>query len=379
MQQVELARALGFEPPEYVHHGLLLGDDGKKLSKRNSPVAAVADLREAGIPAVALRTYLEELGEPAHDVHLDLPRIRRLAIDAIASMPDEELAAAAGAPPELVPALRGARDLIEARELAQSILAPGDGQGLGGGAADARALRGAARERRRRPRARPRAEGRRRRPQVAPPRADRCRAGPGALGGDRRAPARRGAAEGRCGSIAPSSAGSWSCRRRPAPIGMYVCGPTVYARAHIGNARPYVVCVVGGALAAAARLRGDARPQHHRRERQDLRGRAGCERRARCRRGDGVVSRGHGPLRPRRGRPLAEGDGVDGRDRRVHRRPRRARVRVRGRRGRLLPRRAGRGLRQAVGPAAGPGRGAGAEPAQGGSARLRPLEGEQAR
>ncbi len=27
----------------------------------------------------------------------------------------------------------------------------------------------------------------------------------------------------------------------PGPIGMYVCGPTVYARAHIGNARPYVV------------------------------------------------------------------------------------------------------------------------------------------
>ena len=27
----------------------------------------------------------------------------------------------------------------------------------------------------------------------------------------------------------------------PAQIGMYVCGPTVYQRAHIGNARPYVV------------------------------------------------------------------------------------------------------------------------------------------
>jgi cysteinyl-tRNA synthetase len=27
----------------------------------------------------------------------------------------------------------------------------------------------------------------------------------------------------------------------PALIGMYVCGPTVYARAHIGNARPYLV------------------------------------------------------------------------------------------------------------------------------------------
>ncbi len=27
----------------------------------------------------------------------------------------------------------------------------------------------------------------------------------------------------------------------PEPVGMYVCGPTVYQRAHIGNARPYVV------------------------------------------------------------------------------------------------------------------------------------------
>jgi cysteinyl-tRNA synthetase len=28
---------------------------------------------------------------------------------------------------------------------------------------------------------------------------------------------------------------------RPGPIRMYVCGPTVYARAHVGNARPFVV------------------------------------------------------------------------------------------------------------------------------------------
>ena len=46
------------------------------------------------------------------------------AIEAIAEMPDEELAAAVGAPVELVPVLRGARDLNEARELADQVLEP---------------------------------------------------------------------------------------------------------------------------------------------------------------------------------------------------------------------------------------------------------------
>src|SRR3954470_17405358 len=27
----------------------------------------------------------------------------------------------------------------------------------------------------------------------------------------------------------------------PGPIRMYICGPTVYARAHVGNARPFVI------------------------------------------------------------------------------------------------------------------------------------------
>src|SRR5205823_2910423 len=67
--------ALGTEPPEYVHHGLILGADGKKLSKR-AEGATVASLRESGIPAEAVRDYLEELDLPRHDVHLDLPRIR---------------------------------------------------------------------------------------------------------------------------------------------------------------------------------------------------------------------------------------------------------------------------------------------------------------
>src|SRR6266480_1587972 len=116
-----LFEVLGAKPPEFVHHGLILGEDGKKLSKR-AEGATVGSLREAGIPAEAVRGYLDELGLPRHDVHYDLPRIRRLAIEAIAAMPDAELAERAGAPVGLVPVLRGARDLNEARELAKAIL-----------------------------------------------------------------------------------------------------------------------------------------------------------------------------------------------------------------------------------------------------------------
>jgi glutamyl-tRNA synthetase len=119
----ELTRALGAQPPEYIHHGLLVGDDGKKLSKRHG-AASLGDLREQGIPAQAVRVYLEELGLPRGDAHLDIPRIRRLAIEAIAALPDDELARLAEAPPEALPALRGARNLVEAREIAESLLTP---------------------------------------------------------------------------------------------------------------------------------------------------------------------------------------------------------------------------------------------------------------
>jgi hypothetical protein len=71
-----------------------------------------------------VRAYLDELDLPEHDVHLDLARLRRLAIDAIAAMSDEELARAAHAPLEAVPVLRGARSLVEAREYARLVLEP---------------------------------------------------------------------------------------------------------------------------------------------------------------------------------------------------------------------------------------------------------------
>jgi glutamyl-tRNA synthetase len=119
----ELTVALGGRPPEYVHHGLILGPDGRKLSKRD-PISSIADLRDAGIPPEAVRAYLDELGLPRHDVQLDVARIRRLAVEAIAAMSDEELAARVGVSLELVPALRGARDLGEARDFARQILEP---------------------------------------------------------------------------------------------------------------------------------------------------------------------------------------------------------------------------------------------------------------
>ncbi len=121
--QRRIARALGGELPDVIHHGLLLGDDGKKLSKRAAH-SSVGDLRDEGIPAAAVRAYLDELGLPRHDVHLDLPRIHRLAIDAIATMGDAELADAAGGPVSIAPALRGARTLVEARTIAQQIIDP---------------------------------------------------------------------------------------------------------------------------------------------------------------------------------------------------------------------------------------------------------------
>jgi glutamyl-tRNA synthetase len=118
-----LHEALGTRAPEYVHHGLILGEDGKKLSKRVAG-STVESLRGLGIPAEAVRRYLEELGLPRHDVHYDLPRIRRLSVEAIEAMTDEELAGRVGIPASAVPVARGARDLEEARDYAAQVLEP---------------------------------------------------------------------------------------------------------------------------------------------------------------------------------------------------------------------------------------------------------------
>jgi hypothetical protein len=119
--QAALIRALDGEPPQYVHHGLLLGEDGRKLSKRHG-AASLADLCELGFPPEAVRSYLEELGLPRHDVHLDLGRLRRLSTEALGMLTDEDLARRVGVPVSAAPVLRGARDLAEARDYATLVL-----------------------------------------------------------------------------------------------------------------------------------------------------------------------------------------------------------------------------------------------------------------
>jgi glutamyl-tRNA synthetase len=59
--QVQLFRALGFETPEFAHLPLLMGDDGKPLSKRLESLSLKA-LREEGLEARTLCAYLAHLG-----------------------------------------------------------------------------------------------------------------------------------------------------------------------------------------------------------------------------------------------------------------------------------------------------------------------------
>src|SRR4051812_22152972 len=60
-RQVMVLKALGAEPPAYAHLPLLLGPDGKKLSKRHG-AASVQELRDAGYLPEAVRNYIALLG-----------------------------------------------------------------------------------------------------------------------------------------------------------------------------------------------------------------------------------------------------------------------------------------------------------------------------
>jgi glutamyl-tRNA synthetase len=55
--QIALYEALGARPPAFVHVPLLLGPDGKRLAKRDAPVA-VADYRARGMSPERLVGFL---------------------------------------------------------------------------------------------------------------------------------------------------------------------------------------------------------------------------------------------------------------------------------------------------------------------------------
>jgi len=61
--QVWLLEKLGHQPPVYLHHGLLLGQDGAKLSKRTGS-HSVAELRDEGLLPSALTQAMSRLGHP---------------------------------------------------------------------------------------------------------------------------------------------------------------------------------------------------------------------------------------------------------------------------------------------------------------------------
>lgn len=61
--QVWLLQQLGYEAPVYLHHGLLLGPDGSKLSKRAGSTA-VRELRAQGLLPAALVQAMARVGHP---------------------------------------------------------------------------------------------------------------------------------------------------------------------------------------------------------------------------------------------------------------------------------------------------------------------------
>ena len=59
--QIQIIKALGFEPPAFAHHSLLTGPQGEGLSKRLGTLS-LRDLREQGVQPMALLSHMARLG-----------------------------------------------------------------------------------------------------------------------------------------------------------------------------------------------------------------------------------------------------------------------------------------------------------------------------
>ena len=78
-KQIALYRAFGQEPPVFAHVPMILGTDGKKLSKRHG-ATAVGDYQDQGILPAAMRNFLALLGwSPGGDREI-LPEDEMIAL-----------------------------------------------------------------------------------------------------------------------------------------------------------------------------------------------------------------------------------------------------------------------------------------------------------
>ncbi|MEZ4587032.1 MAG: glutamate--tRNA ligase [Gemmatimonadales bacterium] len=88
-KQIALYRALGATPPRFGHVPMILGPDGKKLSKRRD-AAAVGDYQDLGLLPEAMRNYLALLGwSPGDDreVMSEAELIEAFSLEAIQKKP----------------------------------------------------------------------------------------------------------------------------------------------------------------------------------------------------------------------------------------------------------------------------------------------------
>lgn len=88
-KQIALYRALGYATPIFAHVPMILGSDGKKLSKRHG-ATAVGDFRHEGILPMAMRNFLALLGwSPGQDREIldQAELIRLFTLEAIQKKP----------------------------------------------------------------------------------------------------------------------------------------------------------------------------------------------------------------------------------------------------------------------------------------------------
>lgn len=152
--QSSLIRALGAEPPQYVHLPLMVFEGGAKLSKRAGDTLTVGALRDAGVPAAALCNALalsladfgtdeviSSVGEMASrfelsrlhtaDSQFDADKLAWVSGEHIRAMDDSALAGALAEfgsghlPPAAVEAARtGGTDFVECAAVGRALVDP---------------------------------------------------------------------------------------------------------------------------------------------------------------------------------------------------------------------------------------------------------------